>query len=114
MANSIVCSFTQTLRRRIMGEKFWKKKEKRISNIDDDRERRRRQEEQRLLRERRSKIRSEIGWLTYYLKRQACEQAAREFPEPVVTLDDAGQVKVEWRYTLNIDKDCDSEEIDDE
>ena len=87
-----------TLRRRIMGEKFWKKKQRRISAIDKETERKRRREERRLMRERSRKIRQDVGWLSYYLKNEVHDKATREFPRPVVSIDESGEVKVDWNY----------------
>lgn len=103
-----------TLRRRIMGEKFWKKKQRRISSIDKEREHKRRQEERRLTRKRSGQIRQEIGWLSYYFKKEARDKAAREFPTPVVSIDNSGEVKVDWNYILSIDENCDSQKINDD
>lgn len=101
-----------TLRRRIMGEKFWKRKENQISNKERDGELKRQREERRLMRERRSQIRKEIGWFNYCFKSRDREKAANELPLPVVTLNDSGEVKVEWRYTLDIIENCESEEME--
>lgn len=95
-----------------MGEKFWKRKENQISNKESDREHKRRREERRLMRERRRQIRQEIGWFGYFFKSRDREKAANELPLPIVSLDDSGEVKVEWRYTLDIIENCESEEIE--
>ena len=89
-----------TLRRRIMGEKFWRKKQTLLLNIDKDRELKRVRKERQLLKERNFKVRAEVGWVSYYFSKRARERAANQFPLPVVTLNEKGDVKVGWQYAL--------------
>jgi hypothetical protein len=71
--------------------------------MDAERELKRLREERRLTRERKYKIRAEVGWVTYYFNKDSRDKAAGGYPLPVVCLDDKGEVKVRWRHTLNDD-----------
>jgi len=96
--------FQTALRRRIMGEGWWKRKEREIERhfrtLPRTSERKRRWQERTLLRKRRADIRSEIGVLAYYFKRKERREAEREFPRPIVTLEEeTGKVCVAWTRT---------------
>jgi len=99
------------IRRRLLGEVWWRRKENEIEKyfrtLDQSRERTRRREESKLLKERKQKIVAEIGWMSYYLKRDPRMEAEVTHPKPLVSLDDAGEVRVEWTRTDGkTDEEC--------
>jgi hypothetical protein len=55
-----------TLRRRLMGEKFWRRKQIQISLVEKVRERKRLKEERRLYRERESKFEQRWAWFPFW------------------------------------------------
>ncbi|KAL7549122.1 hypothetical protein ACHAWF_012390 [Thalassiosira exigua] len=96
--------FQDSLRRRVMGYAWWRRKEKEVERhfrtLDGRREKARRREERRLLRERRGDIRSEIGWIPYYSQGKARGEAEKGHPRPIVILEEeTGKICVEWTRT---------------
>ena len=52
------------------------------------------------MKERKDKIRSEIGWISYYLRRKSRMELERKEPKPIVVLDEVtGDVCVSWTRT---------------
>ncbi|KAL7540828.1 hypothetical protein ACHAXR_011086 [Thalassiosira sp. AJA248-18] len=96
--------FQDTLRRRIMGEVWWKRKENEIEKhfrtLDQSREKERRKEEKRLHKERKDKIIAEVGRIPYYLRAKSRIEAEKEYPKPIVSLEEeTGKISVEWTRT---------------
>ena len=99
-----------SIRKRIMGEVWSKRKESQIEKyfrtLDQSREKKRRREERRLLKERKEKILSGIGWIPYFLRSKSRGEAEKEYPKPVVSLEEeTGEVSVEWTRTDGQDGD---------
>ena len=93
-----------SLRRRIAGEAWWRRKEGQIEKyfrtLGPAREKQRRREESKLRKERKRNIISEIGWLPYYLKHESRIEAETMHPKPIVSLEEeTGEVCVEWTRT---------------
>eukprot|EP00569_Conticribra_weissflogii_P009741 CAMPEP_0171363938 /NCGR_PEP_ID=MMETSP0879-20121228/3700_1 /TAXON_ID=67004 /ORGANISM="Thalassiosira weissflogii, Strain CCMP1336" /LENGTH=366 /DNA_ID=CAMNT_0011871201 /DNA_START=205 /DNA_END=1305 /DNA_ORIENTATION=+ len=105
--------FQNTLRRRLIGEKWWQKKQiqlerkyEREQKMDDLREKARAKEEKRLLKERKDEIRSEIGWISYYFRRNERLATEKQYPIPKVKLEDkTGNILVDWTRTQKSDVD---------
>ncbi len=105
--------FQNTLRRRLIGEKWWQKKQiqlerkyEREQKVDELREKARAREEKRLLKERKEEIRSEIGWISYYFRKRERLATETQYPIPKVTLEDGtGNICVDWTRTHNSDVD---------
>lgn len=109
--------FQNTIRRRIMGEVWWTKKENQIEKyfrtLGHVREKKRRREEKRLLKERKQKMQSDIGLVAYYSRSNARSEIEKEYPKPVVSLEDeTGEICVEWTRTDGGDDDVKGAEIE--
>lgn len=91
------------LRGRLLGEAWWRRQEKEIQKhrrtSEQRRETTRRREESKLRRERRQEIIAEIGRMPYYLRLGPRAEAEAAHPEPLVSLNDEGEVRVEWTRT---------------
>mmetsp|Transcript_13664 Transcript_13664/g.29565 ORF Transcript_13664/g.29565 Transcript_13664/m.29565 type:complete len:423 (-) Transcript_13664:569-1837(-) len=103
------------IRRRIMGEVWWRRKENQIDKyfrtLPKRREKTRRREEKRLLKERKQKILSEIGRKAYYFRSNSRDKAEEEYPKPIVSLEEeSGKIRVEWTRTDGEGKDDDSDQ----
>eukprot|EP00579_Thalassiosira_antarctica_P003143 CAMPEP_0201906834 /NCGR_PEP_ID=MMETSP0902-20130614/57224_1 /ASSEMBLY_ACC=CAM_ASM_000551 /TAXON_ID=420261 /ORGANISM="Thalassiosira antarctica, Strain CCMP982" /LENGTH=410 /DNA_ID=CAMNT_0048440979 /DNA_START=64 /DNA_END=1296 /DNA_ORIENTATION=- len=99
-----------SIRKRIMGEVWWKRRESQIEKyfrtLDQSREKKRRREEKRLLKERKEKILTGIGWIPYFLRSKSRGEAEKEYPKPIVSLEEeTGEVSVEWTRTDGHDGD---------
>lgn len=103
--------FQNTLRRRLIGEKWWQKKQiqlerkyERDQKMDKLRENARAKEEKRLLKERKEEIRSEIGWISYYFRKNERLATEKQYPIPKVRLEDeTGNILVDWTRIQNSD-----------
>lgn len=97
--------FQSTLRSKVHGETWWRRKEIEIDNhlrtMDQRREKNRKREEKRLLRERKEKIIADVGRIPYYLRiGESRKEAEKEFPKPVVaTVEETGVFHIEWTRT---------------
>ena len=97
--------FQSTLRRRVLGEVWWRRKENEIDNhlrtMDQRREKNRKREEKRLLRERKEKIIADVGRIPYYLRMgKSRNEAEKEYPKPIVAaVEETGVFHIEWTRT---------------
>ena len=104
MLEPAIC-LQHTLRRRILGETWWKKKQrilekcqqKKLQLLNRKGEKQRAAEEERLMKERKEEIRTEIGWISYYFRRSVRVETETKYPMPIVSLDDdTDEVCVSW------------------
>ena len=78
--------FQTKLRRRIMGEPWWSRKEMHIEKHVRKLEKLREDEKKRLINERERKIRHDLGIWAYYLRRKWRSEREEEYPLPIVNL----------------------------
>ena len=83
-----------------MGVPFWEKNLKKLKKERDCRidiqERDRATEERRLQRDRKRRIRSELGLLQYFFNQRKREHIEKLYPVPVVYLSDEFEIKVKF------------------
>ena len=78
--------FQTKLRRRIMGEPWWRRKEILIEKHFQKLEQLREVEKKRLINERERKIRHDLGIWAYYFRRKWLSERENEYPLPIVNL----------------------------
>lgn len=96
--------FQTKLRRRIMSEVWWRRKEMHIEKHFHKLDQSRKNEQKRLIKERERKLRCDMGIWAYYFRRYRSGEREKEYPLPIVSSREtsAERTQIDGRDVANL------------